>query len=109
LRQHGFYFGQTIKFKKEGKLNLDQILNIPENEPGYRVKLLREWIKAAQWEIGGDPGFVCTICHPLAKTELVREASLWPVYEIAASSVDDVLRQLPQKLKKLRAIYPSTY
>jgi hypothetical protein len=80
---------------------LRQFFRETDDNPSARLERLREWIKFMQWELAADPGFVCTVWHPEATPELVKAASLWPVYEITANSVEDAIKQLPLKLRKV--------
>ena len=100
LLGHGFYTGYFVPGDPLGD-KLEKVFDETRNDPATREKKLREWIKLAQWELGADANFICTVWHPEATPKLVRAASFWPVYEVIADSVEDALKQLPRKLLKL--------
>ena len=100
LRQYGFFLGNRFDRKdRQVKIALNDIFRKTENDLPARIQALSDWIKLMQWELAADPVFICTIWHPQATPELVKAASLWKVYEVTASTVQDALRQLPRRLR----------
>ncbi len=99
LLGHGFYTGYFVPGETLG-YRLEKVFAETKNDPAARGKKLHAWIKLAQWEICGDPNFICTVWHPEATPELVKAASLWTVYEIRAESVEAAIKQLPRQLRK---------
>jgi hypothetical protein len=95
----GFYFRKITVTKNKSKHTLNQVFTATARDPAARLQYLGEWIKVVQWEVAGDPAFVCTVWHPEATPELVKAASLWQVYEVTADTVAGALRQLPRKLQ----------
>jgi hypothetical protein len=100
LREHGLHTGYDREPGSDLDRGLVKIFSLDGIKAGTRKTLLREWIKVIQWEVASDPRLICTVWHPRATAKLVRAASLWPVCEITAKSVDEVLRQLPAELRR---------
>jgi hypothetical protein len=59
---------------------------------------MAEWINVIQYEVANMDGAVCTVWHPQATIELLRDATVAPTFEIHAKTVPDALQQLPSGL-----------
>jgi len=101
LRYHGLCTGDGLHRKGDLGEKLKGVFADTKGKQGARIRLLRDWIKLIQWELAAEPLLTCTIWHPEATPELVRAASLWPVYEVTASSVAEAVKQLPPELRRL--------
>jgi len=102
LREYGFHIGYDRERLSGVDNGLIKVFSANGGNPDGREHRMREWIKVIQWEVASDPRLLCTVWHPLAEPALVKEASLWPVYEITADTVEDVLKQLPGELRRQR-------
>ncbi len=98
LQEHSLCLGRGLGRERNLDRQLAQLFIETKNDYPARVSRLREWIKAMQWELAADPAFICTVCHPEATPALVKAASLWPVIEVTASSVEEAVKQLKRKL-----------
>jgi len=102
LRPYGFCTGDGLNPRDDLRVKLSRVFAATRGNPPARKKALRDWIKTVQWELAAEPSMICTVWHPQATAKLVRAASLWPVYEITASTVEGALKQLPPKLRWMR-------
>ena len=102
MRQYGWYTGVTHDSKTGIEKSLLELFKKAAIDQALQAQYLGQWIKGMQWQLGDDPDLICTIWHPLAKPDLVKASSLWPVYEVTADSVDSALKQVPRKLRKRR-------
>jgi len=94
LEEHGLCFGRRLGRERNLDHQLVQLFAETKTNPVARIRRLREWIKTMQWELAADPTFVCALSHPEATPHLVKAASLWPVIEITANTVEEAARQL---------------
>jgi len=94
LQERGFCFGRGLGRARNLDRQLRLLFNETENDYPARVSRLREWIKAMQWELASDSTYVCTVWHPAATPKLVQAASLWPVVEVTANTVEEALAQI---------------
>jgi len=101
LRPYGFCTGSGLHPGDDLSGKLSRAFDMTRGNLVARKNELRDWIKVVQWELAAEPNLICTVWHPQATPQLVRAASLWRVYEITASSVDEALKQLPPKLRRL--------
>jgi hypothetical protein len=60
-----------------------------------RAARLRQWIQKMQLECKGHGARICTIWHPNAQIELIRQCTNGPVIEIFANNIDEALREKP--------------
>jgi hypothetical protein len=102
LRSHGFCTAEGLNPRDDLRKKLNLAFATTRGNSLARKEKLRDWIKVVQWELAAEPNLICTVWHPQATPKLVRAASLWRVYEVTASSVDEALKQLPPKLRHLR-------
>jgi len=100
LRSHGWFTGNNRDNNSDIEKRLLEIFLETKKNRVARLNKLREWIKGMQWQVGYDPDFICTVWHPEASPQLVKDASLWRVYEVTANTVNEALKQIPQKLKR---------
>jgi hypothetical protein len=100
LRRRGFHTG----YNRDPANGYDRgLIKIFGLAPAVRlsnnvITRLRAWIDMIQWEVASAEGLVCTIWHPAATAEMVRQATKARLIEIEAATVDDAIRQFPLHL-----------
>jgi hypothetical protein len=102
LRSYGIHTGHHRDPKTDLDNALMGIFAETKGDPNGRVDRLRDWIMGMQWEVVSDTHLICTIWHPDATLDLVKQAARGPVYEISSSTVEGALRQLPEGLQRAR-------
>jgi hypothetical protein len=95
LREAGFHMGHNRDPRSDIDVGLRDIFFKPD---GHRRALMSEWISMIQYEVANMDQAVCTVWHPQATMELLREATFAPAIEIHATTVIDALKQLPSDL-----------
>jgi GR25 family glycosyltransferase involved in LPS biosynthesis len=100
LREYGLCTGVGVG--RDGNLHMElaNIFAETKNNLAQRKHRLGNWIKVMQWELGADPFLFCTLSHPDASPQLVKQASPWRIYEVTAESVSGAIKQFPQKIRK---------
>lgn len=101
LCKYGFHYG-TYMISKSTLDRAHSMIATGQRDQG--LKEIADLIIQLQWEVTSNPHLICTIHHPEITVDMVREASLWKVYEARGDSVQDVLRQLPPKLRRSRRL-----
>ncbi len=104
LREYGWHTGTQLDPTTGIEKNLAWVFDGKRHSEAVLRARLRHWLKHMQWEVAGDPDFICTIWHPWAHPELVRKASLWPIYEVTANTVKEAMRQVPLRMRRPRAL-----
>jgi hypothetical protein len=97
LAREGWCFGHGGGRGSNLEHQLNQVFAETTHDPAARRKKLRDWIKVMQWELAADKTLLCTVWHPAATPPLVKAASLWPVWEITASSTAEAIKKLADK------------
>jgi len=100
LRQHGLHTGFRRDTTTDMDTKLMEIFAETQDDPDDRAQRLGKWIVDIQWEVASDPYLICTVWHPEATREIVAEATPGPIYEVAGDSVEKVLLQLPEHLRR---------
>jgi hypothetical protein len=102
LLKHGIHIGYERDLISGLNQQLVKIFRSSKKHSTKTINLLRKWIISTQWEVCGDRGFIGAVWHPDATPQLVKAASLWPVHEVKANTVEAALRQMPCRLSNLQ-------
>jgi len=100
LRPYGLHTGYSIDPSGTDK-KLLKIFAETQDDPDDRAQHLGKWIERIQWEVASDPHLICTVWHPEATLELIKEAiPRSPVYEVVGNTLSAVLGHLPPSLRR---------
>lgn len=99
LRRRGFHYGYTLDGDTGVDVGLRDLFNKPESE---WKNGLRSWIEMIQWESASTENLVCTVWHPKATLDLVKQAggNAGIYCEITADTEADAMRQLSADVLK---------
>lgn len=100
LKHYGIHTGQHEDAATGIDSKLVNLFAETKNDPDARAEKLAKRISELQWEVASDPYLICTIWHPEASLELVKEAARGPVYEVVADNAETALEQLPPELRR---------
>lgn len=100
LRPLGFHGGyqRDVNGFDKGLASIFSLAKKPKHQASI-PRRFREWIEMLQWEVASDQGMVCTIWHPDATLELVKQATEWPICEVAGETVEEVVGKLPAEVR----------
>lgn len=89
LRRYGFHIGYD-RCKTTG---IDSGLREVFGD-GFNAKKMKKWVETIQWEVASENGRVCTVWHPAATLDQVKEATPGAVYELRGGSLKEILKQI---------------
>ena len=102
LRSYGIHTGNQRNAVTDIDSMLVDIFTETKEDPNGRIDQLKDWIMSIQWDVASDPHLICAVWHPEATLDLVKLAARGPVYDISSSTVEGVLMQLPEQLRRPR-------
>lgn len=96
VRKQGFHAGYTRDAETGIDVGLRDLFTDEALSAAERNERLEAWIRMIQWEVASmaEPA-ICTVWHPEARGDMVRPLVRGKVVEVSATTVEEVLDQLP--------------
>ena len=94
LRQHGFHSG--MRRNRDG-IDVGLVDAYGQKTASERKAKLAAWVRCLHQECCG--GWIATVWHPKARVGDFQGLAPGGVFEIAATTVDEALEQLPERLR----------